>query len=94
MTTLETLIEKSDDTFSLEKRDTIRISKDTAAGAVLTFAIGAVAVGVIILGQPKAFKALFEHYTNKPIYILWFVLSVIAFTLFIFKFGFNKKKKG
>lgn len=86
-------IEKADDTVSAEKRDTIRISKDVSAGAVLVFAVFAVLAGVAILWQPEAFRLLLAHYTEQPLNILWFVLSVIAFTLFIFKFDFKKKEK-
>ncbi len=85
-------IEKADDAVSKERKHTIEISKDVSAGAVLVFAVFAVLCGVAILWQPDAFKLLFNHYAENPIYILWFVLSVIAFTLFIFKFDFSKKK--
>lgn len=88
---INTGIEKSNDSVTTEKRETIKISKDSAAGAVLVFAFFAVLVGVVILFQPEAFRLLYEHYVNEPVYILWFVLSVIAFTLFIFKFDFRKK---
>ena len=88
---LNTGVEKADDTISKEKRETIAISKDVSAGAVLVFAIFAVLCGVAILWQPEAFEMLFNHYVENPIYILWFVLSVVAFTLFIFKF--DKKGK-
>ena len=84
-------IEKADDSVSKEKVGTIKISKDVSAGAVLVFAVFAVLCGVAILWQPEAFRLLFNHYVEKPIYILWFVLSVIAFSLFIFKF--DKKGK-
>ena len=84
-------IEKADDSVSKDRKDTIAISKDVSAGAVLVFAVFAVLCGVAILWQPEAFKLLFNHYAENPIYILWFLLSVIAFTLFIFKF--DKKGK-
>ena len=86
-------IEKADDSVSKEKNHTIEISKDVSAGAVLVFTIFAVLCGIAILWQPEAFKMLFNHYAENPIYILWFVLSVVAFTLFIFKFDFRKKGK-
>ncbi|MEE1504819.1 MAG: diacylglycerol kinase family protein [Acutalibacteraceae bacterium] len=90
---LNTGVEKADDSVSKEKKHTIEISKDVSAGAVLVFAIFAVLCGVVILWQPEAFKMLFSHYAENPLNILWFVLSVVAFTLFIFKFDFSKKKK-
>lgn len=91
---LNTGVEKADDAVSKEKKDSIRISKDAGAGAVLVFAIFAVLCGVAIMFQPEAFKQLFNHYVNEPVYILYFVLSIIMCTLFIFKFDFNKKDKG
>lgn len=90
---LNTGIEKADDSVSKEKRHTIAVSKDVAAGAVLVFAVFAVLCGITILWQPTAFEKLFKHYAEKPLNILWFALSVVAFTLFIFKFDFSKEKK-
>ncbi len=90
---INTGIEKSDDSITEETRRTIKISKDTAAGAVLVFAIFAVLIGIVILWQPEAFSLLFLHYKESPIYILLFALSVVICTLFIFKFDFNKKEK-
>ncbi|MBE6800875.1 MAG: diacylglycerol kinase family protein [Ruminococcaceae bacterium] len=87
---LNTGIEKADDSVSKERKHTIEVSKDVSAGAVLVFAVFAVLCGVVILWQPEAFKLLFNHYAENPLNIAWFALSVIAFTLFIFKF----EKKG
>ncbi len=90
---LNTGIEKADDSVSQEKRKTIAISKDVSAGAVLIFAIFAVLCGISILFQPAAFEALFNHYVQAPVNILWFVLSMVVATLFIFKFDVKNKKK-
>ncbi|MBQ7115685.1 MAG: diacylglycerol kinase family protein [Clostridia bacterium] len=90
---INTGIEMADNSISQEKRHTIAVSKDVAAGAVLVFTIFAVLCGIAILWQPDAFEALFNHYSENPIYILWFALSVVAFNLFIFKFDFRKKEK-
>ena len=90
---LNTGIEKADDSVSREKRDTIAVSKDVSAGAVLVFAVSAVLCGVAILWQPDAFSALFAHYADNPLNILKFILSVAVFTLFIFKFDFKNRKK-
>lgn len=89
---LNTGIEKADDSVSKEKRKTIAISKDVSAGAVLVFAIFAVLCGIAILFQPQAFEALFNHYVQSPINIVWFVLSVVVATLFIFKLDAKKKE--
>ena len=85
-------IEKADDSVSKDKNHTIEVSKDVSAGAVLVFAVFAVLCGIAILWQPEAFRQLFNHYVENPIYIFWFVLSVVAFTIFIFKFDFRKNK--
>ena len=79
---------------ALDKSETKKkeISKDVSAGAVLVFAVFAVLCGVSILFQPEAFEALFNHYVQAPINILWFVLSVVVATLFIFKFDAKKKE--
>ncbi len=90
---INTGIEKGDDSVTNEKNETIRISKDSAAGAVLVFAIFAVIIGIVILWQPEAFKLLFAHYVNEPVYILLFVLSVVIANIFIFKFDFKNKEE-
>ena len=86
-------IEKADDSVSKDKKQTIKISKDVSAGAVLVFTVFAVLCGVAILWQPDAFEALYNHYIQNPAYIALFALSVVIFTLFIFKFDFKKKDK-
>ncbi len=90
---INTGIEKSDDSITEETRRTIKISKDTAAGAVLVFAIFAVAVGIVILWQPEAFSLLFLHYAENPVCLLLFLISVVLCTLFIFKFDSAKMRK-
>ena len=70
-----------------------KISKDAAAGAVLISAITAVIVGLIILFQPDAFKAMYEYFLGNRKMFIVLVLSIIPATLFIF-FGIPFKKKG
>ena len=62
-----------------------KIAKDCAAGAVLIFTIFAVLCGIAIMYQPKAFELLFAYFIENPIAIVLFALSVIIFTIFIFK---------
>ena len=68
-----------------------KISKDAAAGAVLISAITAVIVGVIIMFQPEAFRAMFEYFVSNPLMFALLAISIIPATLFIF-FGFPTKK--
>jgi ABC-type multidrug transport system permease subunit len=92
---INTGIEKADDTVSKERRKTIAISKDAAAGAVLVFAVFSVIIGVVIMFQKEAFRLLFNHYVTEPISLLFLLLSLIVALLFIFKFrSFVKFVKG
>ena len=68
-----------------------KIAKDAAAGAVLISAMFAVIVGLIILFQPEAFKAMYEYFMGNIPMLIVFVLSIIPATLFIF-FGIPGKK--
>ncbi len=86
-------IEKADDSVTKEKLETIKISKDVSAGAVLVFAVAAVLVGISILWQPQAFEQLFNHFYEKPIAVVSFVISLAVSFLFIFKLN-NLKNKG
>ena len=69
-----------------------KISKDTAAGAVLVGAIFAVCTGIAILAQPDAFRAMFAYYAEKPYMIAVLIASLVLSFTFIFT-GFNFKKK-
>lgn len=69
-----------------------KIAKDTAAGAVLVFAVAAVACGIAIMYQPTAFKLLFEYFATHILSLIIFVISLAAAVLFIL-FGFGKKEK-
>lgn len=62
-----------------------KIAKDCAAGAVLIFAIFSVLCGIAIMYQPTAFALLFEYFIANPVAIVLFIVSVIIFTIFIFK---------
>ncbi|MBO4339006.1 MAG: diacylglycerol kinase family protein [Clostridia bacterium] len=82
---INTAIETAVDVAIDERNEKAMVAKDAAAGAVLVFAIFAVLVGIVIFWQPDAFKQLFNYYIEKPIRIGEFILSVVVFSLFIFK---------
>ncbi len=90
---INTAIENAVNLASKEYTEYGKISKDAAAGAVLISAITAVIVGIIILYQPEAFKAMYEYFRGNVKMFIVFVLSIIPATLFIF-FGVPTKKKG
>lgn len=81
---VNTAIENAVDLASEEHTEFGKIAKDAAAGAVLVSAITAVAVGVVILFQVDAFKAMFAYFKANPIMFILFLLSAIPATLFIF----------
>ena len=59
-------------------------AKDAGAGAVLLCSIGAVAVGIVVMYQPEAFRALVEYYRQKPLMLLVLGLTLTATGLFVF----------
>lgn len=80
---LNTGIEKAADAATLEKNGFVKISKDAAAGAVLVLAIFSVAVGIIILYQPAAFKAMFGYFSENLTYVAVLAITLIADGIFI-----------
>lgn len=88
---INTAIERAVDLYGDEHTENGRIAKDCAAGAVLVLAIFSVLCGVAIMYQPKAFSAMFAYFIANPLAIVLFAISVVFFTVFIFK-GFPKRK--
>ena len=88
---VNTAIENAVNLASEEYTEYGKIAKDAAAGAVHISAIFAVIVGLIILFQPEAFKAMYEYFSENLPMLAVLVLSIIPATLFIF-FGFPTKK--
>ena len=82
---INTAVERAVDLASKgERSELARIAKDTAAGAVLITAIFAVVVGVLILFQPEAFRAMFAYFAASPVKIVVFALCFTLALLFIF----------
>ncbi len=76
---INTAVERAVDTAANGKKsENAAIAKDTAAGAVLVAAVFAIAVGILILYQPQAFKAMFDYYVANP---LSFEFTVSGFIL-------------
>ena len=72
-----------------------KLAKDVAAGAVLVSAIGAVAVGIVILYQPAAFSAMLEYYKVHIPELIVLIVTVALSLVFVFAGpkGIFKKKK-
>ena len=88
---INTAIEAAVDMQGEEHTPLGKIAKDCGAGAVLVFTIFAVLCGVAIMYQPKAFVLLFTYFVENPIAIVLFLISVVVFSIFIFK-GLPKRK--
>ncbi len=91
-TAIEAVVDMAEEKFSEKYNRLAKISKDTAAGAVLVGAIFAVCTGIAILAQPEAFRAMFAYYAEKPYMIVILIASLVLSFTFIFT-GFNFKKK-
>ncbi len=82
---INTAVERTVDTASRgEISENARIAKDTAAGAVLVAALFSVVVGIIILYQPLAFKAMFSYFVANPLSTVLFVISLVLAVVFMF----------
>ncbi len=81
---INTGIENAANAATLEKNPYVKTAKDAAAGGVLVSAIFSVAVGIIILFQPAAFKLLFDYYIANPAYIAILALTLVIAGIFIF----------
>ena len=91
-TAIEAVVDMAEEKFSEKYNRLAKISKDTAAGAVLVGAIFAVCTGIAILAKPDAFRAMFTYYAEKPYMIAVLIASLVLSFTFIFT-GFNFKKK-
>ena len=87
---INTAVEAVVDLHGKEYTEYGKIAKDCAAGAVLVFAVFSVLCGIAIMYQPTAFKLLFTYFIDNPIAIIIFAISVVIFTIFIFKGNKNK----
>ena len=82
---VNTAVERAVDLAAGRERSVLaRIAKDAAAGAVLLAAVGAVAVGLVILLQPATFRMLFEYYKTHLYMLGVLALSLVLTLIFIF----------
>lgn len=80
---INTGIENAANAATLEKNPYVKVAKDTAAGGVLIAAIFSIAVGIIIMFQPKAFKAMFLYFTANPLYIAILIITLVLDGIFV-----------
>ena len=79
-----TAVEAIVDLVSPDRHPLAAKAKDVGAGAVLICSIGAVAVGLAVLWQPEAFRALAENYKARPLMLLVLAASLTATGLWVF----------
>lgn len=89
---INTAIESVVNMFTKDYNEYAKLAKDAGSGAVLINAVFAVLVGLVVLLQPEAFKAMFVYFKENPLMFAVLVLSIIPATLFIF-FGIPVKRK-
>jgi diacylglycerol kinase (ATP) len=70
-----------------------KIAKDTAAAAVLVGAVFSFAIGITLLWQPAAFRALYEYYKTHIFMLVALIISLVLSCFFIFSEDKNEKEK-
>lgn len=88
---VNTAVENAVNLVTKEYNELAKKAKDAASGAVLVEAFFAVLIGLVVLLQPDAFRAMGAYFTEHPLALAVFILSIIPATLFIF-FGIPRKK--
>ena len=89
---INTALENVVDLVEQKQNELCKVAKDAAAGAVLIGAIFSVLVGLALLLQPQAFRALFAYYRENPVWIAVLAASLVLSFLFIFRFGKGRKQ--
>ncbi|MBE6755685.1 MAG: diacylglycerol kinase family protein [Ruminococcaceae bacterium] len=90
---VNTAVEKAVDLATEKQNPLAKISKDAAAGAVLVSAIFSVIVGLVILLQPEAFRAMVEYYKSRIYLLVILAASLVLTFAFILKGIPSGKKK-
>ncbi len=81
---VNTALERAVDTAARgEKSENAKIAKDAAAGAVLVAAVFAVVVGILVLYQPDAFRAMLGYYADNPLNFAYVLSSFILIFTFV-----------
>lgn len=89
---VNTAVESVADLVEQRRNIYCKTAKDAAAGAVLVSAIFAVGVGIAVLWQPQAFRAMAAYYRQHPAVFAVLAVSLIAAYWFVFNFGKKDRK--
>ncbi len=78
-----TSIEQLCDSITVDFSEKIKRAKDTAAAAVLCFAVAAVAIALKLFVNFKVFKQILIYY-SEPLNLVFLIISVILAIIYIF----------
>lgn len=85
MELINTAIEKAVDLITDKKSALAKAAKDTAAGAVLVSAVGAIIVAVCLFGDLSGINNAWDYLLNNPAALVSaFILAAISF-IFVYK---------
>ena len=87
---LNTALEAAVDLACPQRHPLAARAKDAGAAAVLLCSAGALAVGVVLLWQPEAFRAMFAYYQQRPFMLAPLAVSLVGAAWFIW--GIGRKK--
>ncbi len=80
---LNTAIEAAIDLITEEKKPLAGLSKDAAAGATLVMAVTAVAVGITLFWDTKAFSEIYEFFCNNILALAMLAVSAVVWIIII-----------
>lgn len=90
---VNTAIERVCNLYSTKQHPLIKAAKDTAAGAVLIAAMGALCVGICLFAQPQQLQSLWQTVCANPLYIVLILIYIAAAVCFVVFGGVSKNKK-
>ncbi len=90
---VNTAIERVADEISKEYRPTIKVIKDTAAGAVLVAAIAALAIAAALFWEPSGWERLAAFFAGQPYLLVIPASLLVGGALFVFGGGTSNRRK-
>lgn len=82
---INTALEAAGNAITKEKSPYIKVLKDTAAGAVLIFAIAAVAVAAVFFWDAQGFFRMYAFFIGQPLWFIPLILASVLCLLFIYR---------
>lgn len=82
---INTALEAAGNAITKENNPYVKILKDTAAGAVLIFAIAAVAVAAVFFWDGQGFCRMYHFFIGQPLWLIPLVLVSALCLLFIYR---------